>query len=124
MIQRTLRLVFALALVAGLGLATTGRAAAAPPQAGTTPYACLLHSAQLPNGQVVGMIGSVVVQAAGAAYPKTQAQVDDDTKAMLAADEAATMQLDPLVKDAPTPQAGPNGTMIYNINIGGSDPMG
>ena len=46
------------------------------PKAGTYNYICVLHSAQLPDGTILGMKATVVVQAAGSALAKTPAQVE------------------------------------------------
>ena len=40
---------------------------------GTYSYYCLLHAQALPDGTIVGMQAKVIVQAAGSAYPKTNA---------------------------------------------------
>ena len=45
------------------------------PKAGTYDYVCLLHSAAMPDGMLVGMVGKVVVQDASTTLPMTPEQV-------------------------------------------------
>jgi plastocyanin len=78
---------------------------------GTFEYFCAFHQM---------MKGTVVVQAAGSAYPKTQAQIDADAAAQLAADAQSAADAEPLAKQVST-RPGPNGTTIYDVNIGYGD---
>jgi plastocyanin len=78
---------------------------------GTYDYYCAFHSM---------MKGTVVVQEAGSAYPKTQAQIDADAAAQLAADTQAAKQAEPAAMQTST-RPGPNGTTIYEVNIGYGD---
>jgi plastocyanin len=78
---------------------------------GTYDYYCAFHSM---------MKGTVVVQEAGSAYPKTQAQIDADAAAQLAADTQAAKQAEPAAMQTST-RPGPNGTTIYEVNVGYGD---
>jgi plastocyanin len=82
-------------------------------KAGDFAYLCAVHSM---------MKGHVVVQDAGAAYPKTQAQYDAEAKAQLAADSAAAAQMEAGASTVTT-KPGPNGTTIYQVKIGAGDGM-
>jgi plastocyanin len=78
---------------------------------GTYSYICLLHP---------GMAGQVVVQAAGSAYPMTQAQVDQQANTELYAKLAqGTQQLQSVQL---TSQANADGTTSYTVvnGIGGN----
>jgi len=73
-------------------------------KAGTYGYFCLLHP---------GMVGQVVVQAAGSAYPQTQAQIDAQANAELY-DKLSRANQDLMnSKPAATPNA--NGTTSYTV---------
>jgi plastocyanin len=88
-------------------------------RAGTYGYVCAIHSIPDPaTGQMVGMTGQVVVQAAGSAYPKTQAQIDADAAAMIAADSQAAAASESAATTVPGPQPGPNGGMVHTVNVG------
>jgi plastocyanin len=94
-------------------------------KAGTYKFVCMIHAVQLPDGTIIGMQGSVTVQAAGAALPKTPAQVMADAQAMTAADEAAAMAEEPKAKESVvTTKPGPDGTMIHHVNTGYQLPVG
>jgi plastocyanin len=80
-------------------------------KAGTYDYYCAFHGM---------MKGTVVVQEAGTAYPKTQAQIDSDAAAQLAADTQAAKQAEPTAMQTST-RPGPNGTTIYEVNLGYGD---
>ncbi len=76
-------------------------------KAGTYGYVCLLHP---------GMAGQVVVQAAGSAYPMTQAQVDAQANAELYAKLGqANQQLQGAQLKS---QANSDGTTTYTVNNG------
>jgi plastocyanin len=76
-------------------------------KAGTYSYACLLHP---------GMAAQVVVQAAGSAYPMTQAQVDAQANAeMYAKLGQANQQLQGAQLKS---QANSDGTTTYTVNNG------
>lgn len=77
-------------------------------KAGTFNYNCVVHPM---------MTGKVIVQAAGSAYPKTQAQIDTDVQAQIAADEAAAKKAEASFKPAAT-RPGPNGTTIHEVQLG------
>jgi plastocyanin len=88
-------------------------------KAGTYNYICAIHSALNPaTGQIMGMTGNVIVQAAGSAYPKTQAQIDADAAAMIAADVRAAQAAEGQATTVPGMQPGPTGGMIYTVNVG------
>jgi plastocyanin len=80
-------------------------------KAGTYDYICAFHQM---------MKGTVIVQDAGTAYPKTQAQIDADAAAQIATDTQAATQAEPAAQQVTT-KAGPNGTTIYEVNIGYGD---
>jgi plastocyanin len=78
---------------------------------GTYDYICAFHQM---------MVGKVIVQAAGTAYPQTQAQIDEQTAKQLEADKQAALKIEPgLMKETTRP--GPNGTTIYQVKIGYGD---
>jgi plastocyanin len=80
-------------------------------QAGTYDYNCLFHTT---------MTGTVVVQDAGSAYPKTQDQIDAEAQAQIAADTQAAMKAETQAQQV-TSQPGPNGTTTYAVNMGWGD---
>ncbi|MEJ2558317.1 MAG: plastocyanin/azurin family copper-binding protein [Anaerolineae bacterium] len=80
-------------------------------KAGTYDYYCAFH---------MMMKGTVVVQEAGTAYPKAQAQIDADAAAQLAADTQAAKQAEPTAMQTST-RPGPDGTTIYEVNVGYGD---
>lgn len=90
------------------------------PKPGTYRYICLIHSGQDPQtGKVEGMVGTLVVQAAGGSTSKTQAQINSDIKAQADKDETKARELEVQVKKSVnTPTAGPNGTKVYHAIVG------
>jgi plastocyanin len=78
---------------------------------GTYEYFCTLHPM---------MMGKVIVQAAGASYPKTQTQVAADAKVQLGADAAAAQKAEASIK-APSSDRRPDGTSVFQIQIGYGD---
>jgi plastocyanin len=84
---------------------------------GTYTFVCLLHAVQLPDGTFIGMQGKVTVQAAGSAYPKTNAQVQAEAAAMMAEDEHEAMEAESEAKMVTT-SAGDNGTTVHHVNAG------
>jgi plastocyanin len=83
-------------------------------QPGTYVYFCDFHPM---------MTGVVIVQAAGAAYPKTQAQIDADAKAQLDADAAAALKAEASINATkPKPvDFRPDGTATFQIQVGYGD---
>ena len=79
---------------------------------GTFQYFCTFHPM---------MTGKVIVQAAGSPYPKTQAQIDADAKAQLAADTQAAMQVEAQQPKQAATKAGPDGGTIHEVAIGYGD---
>jgi plastocyanin len=79
---------------------------------GTFQYFCAFHPM---------MTGTVIVQAAGSAYPKTQAQIDAEAKAQLDADTQAAMQAEAQQPKQAATKAAPDGSTIYEVNIGYGD---
>ena len=77
------------------------------PTAGTYQFHCLIHP---------GMAGTLVVQAAGAAYPQTQAQVDAAAATAKAADIATGHQLEASFTPSATTNA--DGTKTYDLAAG------
>jgi plastocyanin len=77
-------------------------------QEGTWDYFCAFHSV---------MTGTVVVQAAGSAYPQTQADIDAAAQAQLQADTQAAMAAEAQAQQVST-EPGPNGTTIHHVNVG------
>jgi plastocyanin len=80
---------------------------------GDFAYLCAVHSM---------MKGHVIVQAAGTAYPKTQAQYDAEAKAQIAADAAAAKKMEAEASTVTT-KPGPNGATTYQVKIGAGDGM-
>jgi plastocyanin len=80
---------------------------------GDYAYLCAVHTM---------MKGHVIVQEAGKAYPKTQAQYDAEAKAQLADDTAAAAKMEAGASTATT-KPGPNGTTVYQVKIGAGDGM-
>ena len=70
-------------------------------KAGAYNYICIVHP---------GMNGKVIVQTKGTAYPKTQAQIDADAKAQIAADQQMAEGMTADASKAPATRPGPNGT--------------
>ena len=94
-------------------------------KAGTYKFVCLIHSAQLPDGTIVGMQGQLTVQDAGSALAKNPDAVLAEADAMATADEQAAMAAEPEAKRvAVSSKPGPNGTTIYRINTGYQLPAG
>jgi plastocyanin len=88
-------------------------------KAGTYTFVCLVHAVQLPDGTIVGMQGKVTVQAEGSAYPKTNAQVQAEAQAMMAADEQEARAAEPEAKTKMvTTRPGANGTTVHHVNSG------
>ena len=86
---------------------------------GTYTYVCLLHAAVLPDGTIVGMQAKVTVQAAGSAYPKTNAESQSDGKTMMADDEKDAKDNESKAEaQAVSNRPGPNGTTIHHVNTG------
>lgn len=86
---------------------------------GTYTFVCLVHAIQLPDGTLIGMQGKVTVQAAGSAYPKTNAQVQAEAAAMMAEDEQEAMDAEPEAKaNMVATRPGDNGTTIHHVNSG------
>jgi plastocyanin len=79
---------------------------------GTFQYFCAFHPM---------MTGTVIVQAAGSPYPKTQAQIDAEAKAQLDADTQAAMQAEAQQPQQAATKAAPDGSTIYEVNIGYGD---
>jgi LPXTG-motif cell wall-anchored protein len=94
------------------------------PKEGTYEYICNLHAFQLPDGTLVGMKGTVVVQAAGAAAPKTTAQVNADATAQIEADRQAAATKQPQITSMVKPSVQQaNGSMTHYVNVGYFDEM-
>src|SRR5450759_560614 len=87
-------------------------------KAGAFNYLCPTHSGQLPNGQAVGMTGSVTVVAADQALPKTQAEIDTDAQAAIEADNKTAAATEPAAQQVAPAKTNPNGTMTYHGNMG------
>ncbi len=87
-------------------------------KAGAFNYLCPMHSGQLPNGQAVGMTGSVTVVAADQALPKTQAEIDTDAQAAIEADNKTAAATEPAAQQVAPAKTNPNGTMTYHGNMG------
>ncbi|HEX9989517.1 MAG TPA: plastocyanin/azurin family copper-binding protein [Chloroflexia bacterium] len=89
------------------------------PKAGTYTYLCSIHSGQLPDGTIVGMVGKVTVMAAGSALPMTPAQVQAEATSQMEADVQKAKQLEPQAKQSTmSSTAGPNGTTVYHVMSG------
>jgi len=88
------------------------------PKAGSYQYLCSIHSGVNPaNGQIMGMVGKLTVQAAGSAYPQTQQQIDAAAQAAIQADAAEAAKSDAEAQKVAT-HPGPNGSTIYSVNMG------
>jgi LPXTG-motif cell wall-anchored protein len=83
-------------------------------KAGSYDYVCLVHQE---------MKGKVIVQPKGTAYPKTQAQIDADATAQIAADQQMAMGMKAQAAAAPPSRPGPNGTTVHVVNMGYSANM-
>lgn len=81
------------------------------PKTGTYDYICAFHPMMKAN---------VIVQPAGSAYPKTQAQIDAEAKDLLAQDTAAAAKAEPGIQPA-ADRPGANGSTIHQIKIGYGD---
>jgi len=90
-------------------------------KAGSFGYFCSFHSGLNPQtNKIEGMTGNVVVQDASTAYPKSVDQVNSDAQAAIATDQANVVKGEPDVqKLAQATRPGPNGTTIYQVNVGG-----
>ena|GEM_PF-417207 len=88
------------------------------PTAGTFQYLCTIHAGQAPDGSIQGMVGSVTVQAAGSAYPKTTAQVMSDAESMMQADMEKAVALEPEAEALYESAPGPGGTTIHRVSAG------
>lgn len=84
---------------------------------GTFDYACSIHSGPDNNGVLQGMLGKVIVNKAGTPYPKTQEQVAAQVERLLEMDARIARLNDPAAREIKK-QAGPNGTTIYQLNVG------
>jgi len=94
------------------------------PTAGTYNYICALHAFQLPDGTIQGMKGKVTVVEAGAALPKTPAQVEADIAASIKADQDKAVAKEPELATFNKPSvANPDGTMTHYVNVGYFDIM-
>jgi LPXTG-motif cell wall-anchored protein len=83
-------------------------------KAGSYEYVCLVHPE---------MKGKVIVQPKGTAYPKTQAQIDADAKAKIAADQQMALGMKAQAAQAQATRPGPNGTTVHVVNMGYSANM-
>jgi LPXTG-motif cell wall-anchored protein len=91
---------------------------------GSYPYLCLLHGNAAPDGTLVGMVGTVTVQAAGTAYPMTPDQVAAAGQQMLAGDVTKAKTAETGIMNqaaAMKPEAMPDGSMKYHVMVGGMD---
>jgi plastocyanin len=93
-------------------------------KAGTYPYLCLLHTSATPDGSLVGMKGTIIVQPAGTVYPMTPDQVAAAAQQQLSNDatnaKAAEAQI---LNEAASmkPEAMPDGTTKYHVVVGSMD---
>ncbi|WP_027483009.1 plastocyanin/azurin family copper-binding protein [Deinococcus pimensis] len=87
-------------------------------KAGTYHYLCLLHGAKAPDGTLIGMAGTVVVNPKGTARAQTPAQVQTAAAAQVTTDQAAAVALDATAMQRPadTPNAG--GGTNHHVNVG------
>ena len=91
-------------------------------KAGTYDYLCLLHSGILPNGMAVGMVGKVVVQDAGSAYPMTPEQVMAEGQRLIAADMQKAMDLNPVMEETYKPaEQMADGSTMHHVAVGNMD---
>lgn len=91
---------------------------------GTYQYLCLLHGGATPDGVLVGMVGTVTVQAAGSAYPMTPEQVMAAGKQKIDADAAMARQLQSDVeKQAKPDETMPDGSTKHYVTVGYMDMM-
>lgn len=92
------------------------------PKAGTYEYVCMLHSATLPDGSHVGMVGKIVVQDAGSAYPMTPAQVMAEGERLIASDAQMAKDMEPAMDAAAKPaEKLADGTSMYHVAVGNMD---
>ena len=92
------------------------------PTAGSFNYVCLLHAGFLPGGTVVGMKGSVVVQAAGTSYPMTPDQVMAEGQKVIASDAQRAKDLEPAMEGMVKPaEQMADGSMMHHVTVGNMD---
>lgn len=75
---------------------------------GSYEYFCAFHTM---------MTGKVIVQAPDSGYPRTQAQIDADAAAQLAADAADAGAVQPIANMVST-RPGLNGTTVHEVHVG------
>jgi plastocyanin len=92
-------------------------------KAGTYPYVCLLHAQAAPDGTIQGMKAQVVVLDAGAALPKTTAQVESDSTAAIEADRAAAKAEEATLPQPAAATANADGSMTHRVNVGYIEPQ-
>ncbi|MEO5953204.1 MAG: hypothetical protein ABIQ44_12130, partial [Chloroflexia bacterium] len=91
-------------------------------KSGTYDYVCLLHSGALPDGTKVGMIGKVVVQDAGSAYPMTPEQVMAEGRRLIDSDAQRAKDLEPAMMAAVKPsETMADGSTMHHITVGNMD---
>lgn len=89
---------------------------------GTYTYFCALHSGNLPDGTKVGMVGKVIVQAAGSAYPMTPEQVLADGQKMIDSDIQRAKDLEPQMMAMTKPDENmADGSTMHHITVGNMD---
>lgn len=90
-------------------------------KAGDYSFYCSYHSQPDESGTIQGMVGKVKVQAAGSAYPMTQAQIDDAAKAKIASDQAEVVKGDAQMMPATASRDNSDGSKTYSVNVGGTN---
>jgi plastocyanin len=92
------------------------------PKAGTYDYVCLLHAAPGPDGAIVGMKGTITVQAAGGTRPMTPEQAMAQGKQQQDSDAARAAQLEPQMAGMVKPsETMPDGSTKHHVEVGGMD---
>jgi plastocyanin len=91
-------------------------------KAGTYDYVCLLHSATLPNGAKVGMVGKVIVQDAGSTRPMTPEQVMAEGQKQIDSDIQRAKDLEPMMTAMAKPsETMADGSTMHHVTVGNMD---
>ncbi|MEO8285872.1 MAG: plastocyanin/azurin family copper-binding protein [Chloroflexota bacterium] len=91
-------------------------------KAGSYDYLCMLHATILPDGTLAGMVGKVVVQAAGSALPMTPDQVAAEGASQITSDSDRAKSLEPAMAAMAKPdEKMADGTTMHHVMVGNMD---